>query len=56
MSNTSEQQVTFTKSEGSAGSDVCLLLGEVDLVTEAQGHPLLNEGGRIYWNSLYGYR
>lgn len=31
-----------------AGSDVGLLLGEVDLVTEAQGHPLWNEGGRTY--------
>ncbi len=42
MGDTREQQVTFTKSEGSAGvvSDICLFLGEVDLVTEAQGHPL----------------
>lgn len=45
--------MTFKKSQGSAGSDVCLFLGEVDLVTKAQGHPLWNEGGRFYCNRLF---
>lgn len=43
-----EQQVNFTKirriSQLGVVSDVCLFLGEVDLVTKTQGHPLWEEG------------
>lgn len=44
MGDTREQQATFTKLGGfswiTAVSDICLFLGEVDLVTKAQGHTL----------------